>query len=245
MFFLYWFIATVVIVQISVLCTTIYLHRCITHQAVWLHPAVRFLMHLHITVFTSIVPREWAGVHRKHHYYSDQPEDPHSPYNQGLWKVFLLNWWYYRKETQDHATMLRFTPDYQDDLLDKLGSLTKWGSVVGLVIFIAMFGVVWGVAAFVFHIVTYILLNASINSFGHMVGDTSYPSKPNNLATNNRWLALFTGGEGNHRYHHDDPRSARFAMRASELDVAWPFIRTMQILGLAKIERVKNFEAAA
>ena len=60
---------TLVIVQISVCCTTIFLHRTKTHRGLELHPVVGFLMHLHLAIFTGVIPREWAAVHRKHHHF--------------------------------------------------------------------------------------------------------------------------------------------------------------------------------
>src|SRR5215472_13440172 len=78
-------IITLVVLQASVFFTTIYLHRCKTHRGLELHPAVALLMHLELTLFTGIVPRQWAAVHRKHHHFSDKEGDPHSPYLYGLW----------------------------------------------------------------------------------------------------------------------------------------------------------------
>jgi len=71
---------TLVILQVSVFCTTIYLHRTKTHRGLELHPVVGLLMHLELSLFTGMVPREWAAVHRKHHHFSDVEGDPHSPY---------------------------------------------------------------------------------------------------------------------------------------------------------------------
>ena len=56
-----------ILAELSTFSTTIYLHRCLTHQALKLHPALAFLMHFQLCLGTGIVPREWAAVHRKHH----------------------------------------------------------------------------------------------------------------------------------------------------------------------------------
>src|SRR5260370_40822126 len=69
---------TVGILQLSVLFTTIYLHRSQCHRGLDLHPFVGTLMHLHLALFTGITPREWVAVHRKHHHFSDKEGDPHS-----------------------------------------------------------------------------------------------------------------------------------------------------------------------
>ena len=37
---------------------------------------------------------KWAAVHRRHHQYSDAPDDPHSPhrYGRGLWGLICGFW---------------------------------------------------------------------------------------------------------------------------------------------------------
>jgi len=231
---------TVLILQRSVFFTTIYLHRTLTHRGLELHPLVAGWMHLHLALFTGIVPREWAAVHRKHHHFSDKPGDPHSPYVDGLWRVFLLNFWLYRREAKNRETVRKYTPDYRRDWVDRIPYLPYWGVMAGLGIFTAMFGLWGGLAAWGFHIVAYILLNAAINSFCHMVGYRNYDNK----ATNIQWVAWLTGGEGLHNNHHQDPTSAKLAFQPFEFDPAWPAIRMLERLGLARVKRALAAKAA-
>lgn len=229
---LWMFLITIGIMQVSVFFTTIYLHRCLTHRGLEVHPLLATLMHLHLTLFTGIVPREWVAVHRKHHQFSDKQGDPHSPYIYGLWHVFFLNAFYYRNEANNPANVRKYTPDYKPTLIDKLPG-THLGALVGLGLFTLAFGWAWGPALWAFQGVGYILLNSSINSICHMVGYRNYDNK----ATNLKSLALFTGGEGLHNNHHEYPTSALFALRKGELDPAWPVILLFERLGLAKINR--------
>lgn len=219
------------ILQVSALCTTVFLHRYITHRALDLHPIVANLMHFHLMLFTGVLPREWAAVHRKHHHFSDQEGDPHSPRVYGLWKVLFGNYWYYKKEAANPATVRKYTPDYQRDLIDRF-PLAPWGAYLGLGVFMLMFGWMWGLAAWVAHVVTYIMVNAMINSLGHMIGYKNYE----NEATNLQWLAFITAGEGLHNNHHEYPTAARFSMRKREIDPAWPVIRLLEVLGLARVK---------
>ena len=232
-------VITFVILQISVFFTTIYLHRAITHRGVELHPVVGFLMHLELSLFTGVIPREWAAVHRKHHHFSDKEGDPHSPYVYGLWKVFFGNYFYYQNETRNDATIQKYTPDYREDVLDKIGVM-RYGVLGGLTIFMLMFGWLGGVIAWASHVILYILLNSSINSICHMIGYRNY----DNLATNLQSIALVTGGEGLHNNHHEYPTSARFSWKRGEFDPAWPVIRTLEILRLAKVNRLPMAKAA-
>src|ERR1700733_9965047 len=94
---------TVGILQMSVFFTTIYLHRYLTHRGLELNPAIALFMHVELTLFTSIVPREWVAVHRKHHHFSDKEGDPHSPYLYGMWTVLFGNYFFYRRAARNPA----------------------------------------------------------------------------------------------------------------------------------------------
>lgn len=230
MHYFWMFIITAAILQMSVFFTTIYLHRCITHRGLDLHPIVRGFMHLELALFTGIMPREWAAVHRKHHHFSDKEGDPHSPYIYGLWTVLFGNYFFYQKEVKNSATIRKYTPDYKPNWVDRIPFI-RFGVYGGLAIFMALFGWKWGIAAWVFHIVLYVFLNSMINSLCHMIGYRNY----DNLATNLKWVAWLTGGEGLHNNHHEYPSSARFSMRSHEFDPAWVLIRILESVGLAKI----------
>ena len=221
---------TLGILQVSVFITTIYLHRSQCHRGLDLHPAVANLMHLELSLFTGIVPQEWVAVHRKHHHFSDKEGDPHSPYIYGLWKVFWGNYFYYKDEIRNAVTLRKYTPDYRPDLVDRIPGI-RYGVLGGLAIFILMFGWAWGLGAWTFHVVAYILLNSSINSICHMIGHRNF----DNLATNFQFIAFLTGGEGLHNNHHEYPASAKFALRRLEIDPAWPVIRALEIFGLARV----------
>ena len=233
-------LATFCLVQISNLCTSIYLHRCVTHRGVKLHPVVAFLMHLELVLATGIVPREWAAVHRKHHKFSDQEGDPHSPYLEGLWKVLFLNVLMYRKEIDNPETVRKYTPDWKNDLLDRVPLPGRIGPALGMTLLALAFGPLlgvgfWtgallGVASWWTHAGLYIFLNSMVNSVCHKVGYRNF----RNLATNLQWVALITAGEGLHNNHHEFPTSARFKALRWELDPSWPVIRLLEKLGLAE-----------
>jgi stearoyl-CoA desaturase (delta-9 desaturase) len=241
MHFVWMAVITFAILQLSVFSTTIFLHRSVTHRGVELHPLVQNLMHLELMLFTGVVPREWAAVHRKHHHHSDEEGDPHSPHVHGLWTVLFGNYFLYKREANNPATLSKYTPDYRPDLIDHLPKIMqRFGAFLGLGIFMLMFGFTWGIVAWLTHIVAYVLLNSSINSLCHMIGYRNF----DNLATNIQLIALFTGGEGLHNNHHEYPTSARFALRGREIDLAWPVIECLERCGLAKIQRLPIAKAA-
>jgi stearoyl-CoA desaturase (delta-9 desaturase) len=236
---LWMILITLAVVQLSALATTVYLHRSVTHRSVELHPAVRFLMHLELMMFTGIEPRRWAAVHRKHHQFPDREGDPHSPRLLGLWNVLAGNYFYYRKEARNEATVRKYTPDYKPGPLDRI-PLASWGGILGLAVFVLAFGWIWGAAAWAIHAVLYVTVNAMVNGLGHAVGYKNH----DNTATNLRWLAWISAGEGLHNNHHAHPASARFSETSGEIDVAWPFIRMLEKVGLARVERRSAARAA-
>ena len=230
-----------VIAQMSTFCTTIYLHRTVTHEGLKLHPVVGFLMHLELALATGIKPREWAAVHRKHHRYSDVEGDPHSPYLEGLWRVLFLNVVMYKRETKNQETIETFTPHWKDDLIDKVPFIGDLGPAIGMgllaVTFPYIFGLSWwaggllGIATWFLNAGIYIFLNAMINSICHQIGYRNFEGQK---ATNLQWVALLTAGEGLHNNHHEFPRSATMKAAKGEIDPAWPVIRFLEMLGLAE-----------
>ncbi|MCC7236144.1 MAG: fatty acid desaturase [Bryobacterales bacterium] len=231
---------TVVIMQISVFCTTIFLHRGLTHKGLEIREPLATLMHLHICLFTTIVPREWVAVHRKHHQFSDKEGDPHSPYLEGLWRVLFGNVFYYRRAANDPSNIRKYTPDYKPTLIDLIPGQAYVGLILGMSLFVLMFGWAWGIGLYIGQGITYIFLNASINSICHMIGYRNWENK----ATNLKSLAFLTAGEALHNNPHEYPTAAHFAMKGAEFDPAWPIIRLFEGIGLIRVKRTPIAKAA-
>lgn len=224
--------ASAVVTQIAVFATTIYLHRAATHRSLVLHPSVAWLFRLSIWMSTGIVPREWVAVHRKHHKYTDREGDPHSPLLEGFWKVQLGNVFYYLRELRDPSLVPTYARDLRPDRWDKLlfnhGSL---GLAVGIALLCWGLGLWWGLFAAGLHAVMYVfVLSASINGLCHFAGYKNFA----NTATNLKFVAWLTGGEGLHNNHHGFPRSPKFSVNRGEIDPAWPLIKLMIAMRLAR-----------
>ena len=231
MIWIYALVAVVVSVQLSTFATTLYLHRGLAHRALVLYPAVALLMRLELWLATGIVPKEWIAVHRKHHRYPDQEGDPHSPRLKGLPAILLGNLYFYIREARDPEIQARFAPDVGNDWLDRrVFSRGGLGLLVGLAIFMALLGPLAGGLAFAAQAVVYIFLSAVINGAGHALGHQPFE----NTATNLQSVAWLTAGEGLHNNHHEFPTSARFSLRRGEFDPAWPVIRLLAALRLAR-----------
>ena len=219
------------VTQAATFATTIYLHRSVTHRAVVLHPAVEFWFRVVIWMTTGLVPRQWVAVHRKHHAFTDEQGDPHSPFLEGFWSVQLGNVFLYVKEARKPEVVEKYAADLDPDGWDRvLFDRGRVGLLIGIALLCLVLGVGWGLLAALVHTIMYVfVLSPSINGLCHHAGYKNFK----NTATNIRTLALFTGGEGLHNNHHGFPRSPKFSLRSSEFDPAWPVIRLLTWLTLA------------
>ena len=225
-------LVTLVLIQVAVFSTTIYLHRTETHRALVLHPAVALVFRFAIWVTTGIVPRQWVAVHRKHHAFTDEEGDPHSPHLEGFWSVQLGNVFHYVREARNPDVVEKYARDIQDDAWDRaIFRHATWGPMGGTIVLCAVLGIGWGLLAAAIHGIMYVfVLSPSINGLCHYAGYKNF----DNPAMNIRTLALLTGGEGLHNNHHGFPRSPKFSLRRSEFDPAWPLIKLMTKLKLAR-----------
>jgi stearoyl-CoA desaturase (delta-9 desaturase) len=221
-----------IITQVAVFSTTIYLHRTATHKALSLNPAIEWLFKFALWITTGILTKEWVAVHRKHHAFTDEEGDPHSPALEGFWRVQLGNVFYYLRELRNSDVLDRYARDIKDGWWDRyVFSRGLLGLTIGTVALCFVLGLWWGLLAAGVHAIMYVfVLSSSINGLCHHVGYRNF----DNTATNIRFVALLTGGEGLHNNHHGYPRSPKFSFRASEIDPAWPVIKLLIALRLAR-----------
>jgi len=221
-----------IVIQTAVFSTTIYLHRTATHKALVMHPAVEAMFKFALWMTTGLLTKEWVAVHRKHHAFTDEEGDPHSPALEGFWRVQLGNVYYYMREVKKTDVVERYARDIKEGWWDRHVYKHGWlGLTIGTILLCLILGLWWGLLAAGIHAVMYVfVLSSSINGLCHHVGYRNF----DNTATNIRFLALLTGGEGLHNNHHGYPRSPKFSWRASEFDPAWPVIKLLVALKLAK-----------
>jgi stearoyl-CoA desaturase (delta-9 desaturase) len=224
-------VVSAILTQVAVIGTTIFLHRTATHRALVLNPVVGWMFRFSLWITTGICTKEWVAVHRKHHAFTDEEGDPHSPALMGFWSVQLGNVFHYMKEAKNTDVVERYARDIEEDWWDRtLFNRGLTGVGMGIVALCLVMGVGWGLLAAGTHAVMYVfVLSSSINGLCHHVGYKNF----DNTATNLRLLALVTGGEGLHNNHHGFPRSPKFSFRTSEIDPAWPIIKLLIALRLA------------
>jgi stearoyl-CoA desaturase (Delta-9 desaturase) len=225
---------------------TVGFHRHLTHRS---FKAKRWLRGL-LAIFGSVAIEgpviSWVADHRKHHTYSDQEGDPHSPHVghggglrgalKGLGHAHV-GWLFIHTH---RGARKRYARDLIEDPLISFVDRTflVWvlagfvaafglGYAIGGTLDAALTGLLWGagVRMLVVHHVTY-----SINSLCHFFGRQRFPT--DDESRNLFWLALPTFGESWHNNHHAFPTSAEHGLKRWEIDPSALVIRGLERLGL-------------
>ena len=232
---------------------TVGFHRHLTHKAFSTSRPVRAILAVLGSASIEGPVISWVADHRKHHRFSDQEGDPHSPHvgHAGGWRGALtgllhahVGWLFIHTQ---RGKRKRYAPDLIRDpvisFVDRtfvawvVGGLVAafaLGWLIGGSLGAALTGLLWGgaVRMLVVHHVTY-----SINSLCHFFGRQDYdtPDHSRNLL----WLAPFTFGESWHNNHHAFPTSAFHGLRIWQFDPSGIVIRCLEKLGLVwDVQRV-------
>jgi stearoyl-CoA desaturase (delta-9 desaturase) len=227
-----------VMVQLTLLTTTLYLHRCASHRGVDFHPIITHYFRFSSWLNTAMVTKEWVAVHRKHHAKCETAEDPHSPrfagINQVLWRGVEL----YQVARLDKDMIEKYGKGCPDDWIER-NLYSKWpslGPTVLLFASIALFGIP-GVFLWACQMMWIPFWAAGVvNGLGHWWGYRNFDTA--DTATNLTPWGFWIGGEELHNNHHAFPSSAKFALRKFEFDLGWSIIRSFEVLGLARVLRV-------
>jgi len=230
-------LASFIMVQITVLCVTLYLHRDAAHRALDLHPAVRHFARCWLWLTTGIRTREWVAIHRKHHARCETPDDPHSPQIEGLKKVLLEGAELYRAEAGNAETIDKYGRGTPDDWLE---NNLYWRNNIGITLFVVASLVLFGVPGIIMIAVQMVsqpvLAAGIINGVGHYSGYRNFEC--DDASRNVVPWGLLLGGEELHNNHHAFPSSSKFSIRDWEVDIGWGAIRVLGLFGLAEVRRV-------
>ncbi len=231
-------VAGFVMVQITMMAVTLYLHRDQAHRSLDLHPALRHFFRFWIWMTSGMLTREWVAVHRKHHAFCETEEDPHSPQIFGLKKVLLEGAELYRAEKDKPETLEKYGRGCPDDWLERnVYTRFPYGGIVLLVVLdLLLFGAP-GIILIAVSLVSMPLFAAGvINGIGHHSGYRNFEC--DDAATNIVPWGVLLGGEELHNNHHAFPTSAKFSVRPWEFDIGWMYITIFRNLGLARVKKV-------
>ena len=234
--------------HITIICVTVFLHRCQAHHALDLHPVASHFFRFWLWLTTGMVTKEWAAIHRKHHAKCETAEDPHSPQIVGIRKVLLEGTELYRKESVNQETLERYGRGTPDDWIERklYARHSSLGIIIMLAIDLVLFGAI-GLTVWAVQMVWIPFLAAGvINGLGHYWGYRNF--QPEDASTNIVPWGILIGGEELHNNHHAYASSAKLSSKWYEFDVGWLYIRTLEALGLAQVKRLApriKMEAAA
>ena len=226
---------TLLMTHITIVCVTLYLHRSQAHRAVEFNPIVAHFMRFWLWLTTGMVTKQWVAIHRKHHRFTDQPGDPHSPVVYGIKRVFFKGAGLYHSASKDSAMVEQYGVGTPGDWIERnLYSLhSRLGILLMLIIDLLFFGP-WGLIVWAVQMLWIPFWAAGVvNGIGHWWGYRNNETK--DTSRNISPWGIVIGGEELHNNHHLAPASAKLSVKSWEFDIGWFYIRILTLLGLAKI----------
>jgi stearoyl-CoA desaturase (delta-9 desaturase) len=217
------------------------LHRHFTHRAFQASPWLRAVLGvLGSSAFQGPIDR-WVADHRRHHRFTDQPLDPHSPH----WMNGAPPRWKWLGIANSHVLWLfycpltdpdRYAADIRRDPISRwcsrhYASLAGASLVVPALVGFSFGGAHEGLLCFLWagclrvtllHHVTW-----SINSIGHSFGRQIPGSRDQSRDITLFSLLLF--GEGYHSFHHANPNAA--VNEPAHLDIGGLILRGLRGIG--------------
>ncbi|MCS6913298.1 MAG: acyl-CoA desaturase [Myxococcales bacterium] len=202
-------------------------HRYFSHRSYKTGRLFQFFLALLGTTALQKGPLWWAGHHRAHHRFSDQPNDVHSPRQRGLWWAHL-GWILCRRY---EPTDWRRVQDFAR--FPEIRWLNRWHllppiAAAGLLFWLGGWhALLWG------GFMSTVLLwhgTFTINSLSHVFGSRRYATDDD--SRNNLWLALLTMGEGWHNNHHRYQSSVKQGFFWWEIDMSYYILKFLSWIGL-------------
>lgn len=174
-------------------CGTVFFHRTVSHRND-IHPLAEKILILISWLGVVSSAMAWAGVHRKHHRYSDSDKDPHSPIIMGKFKA-------YWQMSNNDLDVLKYVPDLLRKpwyVFQHKHYFTVLFSIHALGLAVLPMNWYWALL-----VVPGFLMwagGSAINIFCH---DKHGPA-------NVTLWGILNGGEGWHKNHHEQPANPSF-----------------------------------
>ena len=163
----------------------------------------------------------WVNTHRKHHRYTDQPKDPHSPMVYGYLKSQWLSMY-------TSADSMKYVIEYINDTW-QMFIHRHYYLIHSLILFLFLFFTDFHTASVYYLAPAAILwyMGSMINTICHSgLGYKNHILK--DRSTNNFFLGFFVWGEGWHNNHHYMPARPKFGERWFEIDISYLIINLIK-----------------
>ena len=227
---------TLIATHITIVAVTLFLHRSQAHRSVQFHPVVAHFFRFWLWLTTGMVTKQWVAVHRKHHRFSDESGDPHSPHVYGIKQVFFKGAVLYHEASKDKVMVDTYGVGTPADWIEHnlYSAHSRLGIGILLLFNIIVFGwagaIIWGIQMIWIPLWAAGVVNGVGHWWGYRNGQTKDQSR--NIVP---W-GIVIGGEELHNNHHLDPASARLSRRWFEFDIGWMYIRLLSALRLATVK---------
>ncbi|HJK97277.1 MAG TPA: acyl-CoA desaturase [Polyangiaceae bacterium LLY-WYZ-14_1] len=201
-------------------------HRYFSHRTYKTSRVFQFLLAFLAQTSSQKGALWWASHHRRHHRYSDQERDPHSPVLRGFWYSHV-GWLYDGTEETEWHRIKDFARYPELVWLNR-----NWALPPILLGFTVWWFLGWPGLFIGFALSTVLTWHGTflINSLAHVVGSRRYPTDDD--SRNNWFLALLTLGEGWHNNHHHYQSSARNGFFWWEVDGTYYVLKALSWVGL-------------
>ena len=200
--------------QLTMMATTLYLHRSATHRGVDLHPVVSHFLRFWSWLTTATVTKEWVAIHRKHHARCETAEDPHSPRFAGINTVLWRGAELYQHHAKDAELLEQYGKGTPDDWLERriYTGARNLGITLLAIVNITLFGLP-GLAIWALQMALMPFCAAGvINGLGHWWGYRNFTTPDQSRDLPGRYWSLLTCGEALHNNHHHVQNSPRFSV---------------------------------
>ena len=228
-------IYTLIVTHITIICVTLYLHRGQAHRGIVFTPVLEHFMRAWLWLTTGMVTKQWVAIHRRHHRYSDQEGDPHSPHVYRIGRVLFRGAGLYHSASKDADMVAQYGAGTPDDWMERnvYTAHSRLGILLMLLIDVALFGA-WGVLIWGIQMIWIPWWAAGvINGIGHWWGYRNGETKDH--SRNIVPWDIIVGGECLHNNHHLDPANPRLSRRWFEFDAGWMWLGVFRLVGLARL----------
>ena len=228
-------IYTLIVTHITIIAVTLFLHRSQAHRGVEFYPAVAHFFRFWLWLTTGMVTKQWVAIHRKHHRFSDEPGDPHSPHVYGIKQVFFKGAMLYHEASKDKVMVDTYGVGTPADWIEHnlYSAHSRLGIGILFLFNIIVFGwvgaIIWGIQMIWIPFWAAGFINGVGHWWGYRNGETRDQSR--NISP---W-GIIVGGEELHNNHHLDPANPKLSLKPWEFDIGWFYINILKRLGLAKL----------
>lgn len=228
---------TIILTHITIVCVTLYLHRGQAHKGITFNPIVSHFMRFWLWLTTGMVTKQWVAIHRKHHRYSDQEGDPHTPHVYGIYNVLFKGALLYHTASKDIEMVNQYGVGTPDDWIERnlYSKYSRLGITLLLFLNLLWFSW-WGLLIWAIQMIWIPFWAAGVvNGLGHWWGYRNGQTKDH--SKNISPLGIIIGGEELHNNHHLEPANPKLSKKWFEFDMGWMWLSILRTLRLARLTR--------